>query len=97
MKAITLEPGSPDSLRLDEIAEPDPQPGDLLIEVMAVGICGTDHEIIEGDWKPHRLVIFRFPSRQAIRNLFADPEYKKVAQIRWKSAKTIAVAIDGLV
>ena len=55
-----------------------------------------DHEIIEGDWKPHRLVIFRFPSRQAIRNLFADPDYKKVAEIRWKSAKTIAVAIDGL-
>jgi threonine dehydrogenase-like Zn-dependent dehydrogenase len=49
VKAITLQPGTPDSLRLEEIDEPNPQPGDLLIEVLAVGICGTDHEIIEGD------------------------------------------------
>jgi threonine dehydrogenase-like Zn-dependent dehydrogenase len=49
VKAISLEPGTPDSLRLVEIAEPDPRPGDLLVEVLAVGICGTDHEIIEGD------------------------------------------------
>lgn len=57
---------------------------------------GGEHEIIEGDWKPHRLVIFRFPSRQAIRDMFADPDYKKIAEIRWKSARTIAVAVDGL-
>jgi threonine dehydrogenase-like Zn-dependent dehydrogenase len=49
VKAILLDPGSPDSLRLEEIAEPDPQPGDLLVEVLTVGICGTDHEIIEGN------------------------------------------------
>jgi threonine dehydrogenase-like Zn-dependent dehydrogenase len=49
VKAISLEPGTPDSFRLVEIAEPDPQPGDLLVEVLTVGICGTDHEIIEGD------------------------------------------------
>lgn len=57
---------------------------------------GGDFEVIEGDWKPHRLVIFQFPNREAIRNLFADPEYRKVAEIRFRSAKTIVVAVDGI-
>ena len=49
MRGITLEPGRRDTLGLTDIDEPHPGPGDLLVEVIAVGICGTDHEIIEGD------------------------------------------------
>jgi threonine dehydrogenase-like Zn-dependent dehydrogenase len=49
VRGITLEPGRRDSLGLTDIDEPHPGPGDLLVEVIAVGICGTDHEIIEGD------------------------------------------------
>jgi uncharacterized protein (DUF1330 family) len=60
-------------------------------------VRGGDFEVIEGDWQPHRLVLFRFPDRQAIRNLLADPEYKKLASIRHKTAKTISVAVDGAV
>ncbi|HEU5113073.1 MAG TPA: glucose 1-dehydrogenase, partial [Acidimicrobiia bacterium] len=49
MKAVTVIPGDPGSLRLDDI--PDPRPGrdDLLVSVLMAGICGTDHEILEGD------------------------------------------------
>lgn len=50
MIAVCIEPGSSDSLRLEDRTEPAPGPGDLLVEVLAVGICGTDHEIIEGDF-----------------------------------------------
>jgi threonine dehydrogenase-like Zn-dependent dehydrogenase len=49
VKAITIEPGDPASLRLDDVAEPVPETGDLLVEVLRVGVCGTDHEIIDGD------------------------------------------------
>ena len=55
-----------------------------------------EFEVIEGDWQPHRLVLFRFPDRQAIRNFFADPEYQPLKEIRFKTAKTIAVAVDGV-
>ena len=58
-------------------------------------VRGGDFEVVEGDWQPHRLVLFRFPNRQAIRNFFADPEYKGLKDIRFKTAKTIAVAVDG--
>ena len=47
MKAIAVEVGKPDSLALEERDEPSVG-GGLLVEAVAVGICGTDHEIIEG-------------------------------------------------
>ena len=59
-------------------------------------VRGGEFEVIEGDWKPNRLVIFKFPNRQAIRNFFADPDYAEVAAIRFKTSKTIAIAVDGV-
>jgi uncharacterized protein (DUF1330 family) len=57
---------------------------------------GGDFEAIEGDWRPHRLALLRFPNRQAIRDLVADPEYAKIAAIRLRTAKTHSVAVDGV-
>ncbi|WP_422773092.1 glucose 1-dehydrogenase [Plantactinospora sp. WMMC1484] len=51
MRAITVTPGRADSLRLvDDFPEPIPDEGSVLVEAVAVGICGTDHEIIDGDY-----------------------------------------------
>ena len=54
MKAITVEPKIPGSARLDNIAEPDARDGSVLAEAIAVGVCGTDVEIVEGKygWAP---------------------------------------------
>ena len=54
MKAITVEPHNPASARLEEIPEPDMQGGSVLVEAIAVGVCGTDVEIVEGKygWAP---------------------------------------------
>ena len=54
MKAITVEPMKSGTTRLDEIPEPDPRHGSVLVEAVAVGICGTDVEIAEGKygWPP---------------------------------------------
>ena len=48
MLALTVEPRTADSARLDEVPEPDRSLGEVLIEAHMVGICGTDHEIISG-------------------------------------------------
>lgn len=48
MRAITVAPGTADSVRLDEVPEPDPAEGPILVTAQAVGICGTDREIIAG-------------------------------------------------
>lgn len=49
MRAITVAPGVANSVRLDEVAEPDPAEGSVLVDTLAVGICGTDQEIIAGE------------------------------------------------
>lgn len=51
MRALTVQPGVAGSARLDEIAEPaDPGRGELLVETLLVGVCGTDAEIVGGSY-----------------------------------------------
>ena len=54
MKAITLEPKKAGTARLEEVAEPDIRDGSVLVEAIAVGVCGTDSEMVEGKygWAP---------------------------------------------
>ena len=48
MRAITLEPGVPGSVRMEHVDEPDRADGAVLVETVAVGVCGTDRELIDG-------------------------------------------------
>jgi uncharacterized protein (DUF1330 family) len=57
---------------------------------------GSELEVLEGNWQPHRLVLLRFPSKQAIRDFFADPEYAALKEVRRQTSKTIAVTMDGI-
>jgi threonine dehydrogenase-like Zn-dependent dehydrogenase len=54
MKAITVEPRKPGTARFEEIPEPEAREGSVLVEAIAVGVCGTDVEIVEGKygWAP---------------------------------------------
>ena len=54
MKAITVEPGKEGTAKLMDIPEPDTHEGSVLVEAIAVGVCGTDVEIAEGKygWAP---------------------------------------------
>jgi threonine dehydrogenase-like Zn-dependent dehydrogenase len=54
MKAITVQPHTPDAARLEDIPDPGVHEGSVLVEAIAVGVCGTDVEIVEGKygWAP---------------------------------------------
>jgi threonine dehydrogenase-like Zn-dependent dehydrogenase len=54
MKAVTVEPNKPGSAQLENVSEPDLRNGSVLVEAIAVGVCGTDVEIAEGKygWAP---------------------------------------------
>ena len=54
MKAITVEPHQPGTARLEDIPEPDVRDGAILVQAIAVGVCGTDVEIVDGKygWAP---------------------------------------------
>ena len=48
MWAVTVEPGVAGSVRYEQVPEPDEQSGSILVEAVAVGVCGTDSEIASG-------------------------------------------------
>jgi threonine dehydrogenase-like Zn-dependent dehydrogenase len=54
LKAIVVEPGKKGSARLEDVPEPDTRDGSVLVEAVAVGVCGTDEEIVQGKygWAP---------------------------------------------
>jgi threonine dehydrogenase-like Zn-dependent dehydrogenase len=54
MKAITVEPKKAGTVGLEDIPEPEAREGSVLVEAIAVGVCGTDVEIAEGKygWAP---------------------------------------------
>jgi threonine dehydrogenase-like Zn-dependent dehydrogenase len=50
MRALTLVPGTPGSAALEDVPEPGPEAGAVLVDAIALGICGTDVEIVAGDY-----------------------------------------------
>ncbi len=54
MDAVTVVPGQAHTARLEDISEPDPSLGSVVVEAIAVGVCGTDLEITRGSygWAP---------------------------------------------
>ncbi|MGH3966957.1 MAG: glucose 1-dehydrogenase, partial [Mycobacterium sp.] len=54
MRALTVEPGRKGSLRVTDVPDPKAGDGELLVDGVAMGVCGTDKEIVSGEygWAP---------------------------------------------
>src|SRR5260370_26450225 len=54
MRAITIVPLKAGSVRVDELGDVGAGSGDLLVEGLAMGVCGTDLELVRGEygWAP---------------------------------------------
>ncbi|WP_219414642.1 glucose 1-dehydrogenase [Pseudonocardia nigra] len=50
MRALTVRPGTAGSLEVTDVPEPSPADGELLVDGIALGICGTDKEISRGEY-----------------------------------------------
>ena len=60
-------------------------------------VRGGDFEVKVGDWAPKRLVVFRYPNRQALTDLMNDPDYQPWKKIREAAATTHNLLIvDGI-
>jgi glucose 1-dehydrogenase len=62
VRALTVIPRQVGSARLDDVPEPSPRNGDVVVETQVIGVCGTDLEIVSGQygWAPpgeERLVL----------------------------------------
>jgi threonine dehydrogenase-like Zn-dependent dehydrogenase len=75
MRALTVIPHRPNSLRLDQLPEPEPGEGAILVQALAIGVCGTDVDILSGayGWAPpgrERLII----GHESIGRVIAAPD-----------------------
>ncbi len=62
MRALTVVPLKEGSAEVTDVPDPEPRDGELLVEGLALGVCGTDIEIVGGEygWAPpgeERLVL----------------------------------------
>ena len=54
------------------------------------------HEVLEGDWKPNRVVIVEFPDKASIRNWYEAPEYQPLIALRQSAATDVMIMLDGV-
>jgi propanol-preferring alcohol dehydrogenase len=63
MRAAVLEaPGTP--LVLRDVPDPEPEPGQVLVDVLACAVCRTDLHIVDGELEPPRLPLV--PGHQVV-------------------------------
>jgi glucose 1-dehydrogenase len=54
MRALTVAPGIANSALVEDVASPPLADGTVLVRTLAIGVCGTDHDIVDGHygWAP---------------------------------------------
>jgi propanol-preferring alcohol dehydrogenase len=69
MRLTTPAPVAGAPLRLTELPVPEPGPGQVLLRVLACGVCRTDLHIVEGELPPHRSPVV--PGHQIVADVVA--------------------------
>lgn len=80
MRAVVLErPGEP--LLERELPDPEPAPGQLLLRVLACGVCRTDLHILDGElpWPGHHVV----PGHQIVAEVVGEGRRVGVPWLGW--------------
>jgi len=54
------------------------------------------HEILEGHWRPNRVVIVAFPDMASLRAWYYAPDYQPLIAKRQAAARDVMIAIEGL-
>jgi uncharacterized protein (DUF1330 family) len=57
---------------------------------------GGELAVLEGDWRPSRLVILEFPDLDAAKRWYDSPEYAEAKRLREGAANLRMVAVQGL-
>ena len=58
-------------------------------------VRGAQPTVMEGDWRPERLVVLEFPDRAAAQGFLADPDCQDLFRIRHSTTTSRLVLVDG--
>ena len=59
-------------------------------------VRGGRTEVVDGDWKPQRVVVIEFPDFARAQRWRASPEYAAACAIRDRAARTRMLLVEGL-
>jgi uncharacterized protein (DUF1330 family) len=59
-------------------------------------VRGGAHEVLEGAWRPTRLVVLEFPDMAALKRWYDSADYKPLIAERKAAAATDVVAVEGV-
>jgi uncharacterized protein (DUF1330 family) len=57
---------------------------------------GGELAVLEGTWRPSRLVLLEFKDLEAAKRWYDSPEYREVRRLRENAATLRVVAVEGL-
>jgi uncharacterized protein (DUF1330 family) len=59
-------------------------------------VRGGAHEVVEGSWRPRRLVVLEFPSLAQARRWYDSEEYREPKAMRLAASDGNLVFVDGV-
>ena len=59
-------------------------------------VRGGKTEVLEGNWKPKRIVILEFPTMERAREWLNSEEYREPRKLRHQTARTNMLVIEGV-
>jgi uncharacterized protein (DUF1330 family) len=58
-------------------------------------VRGGETEVLEGDWKPKRIVVLQFESMKRAKEWLNCEEYRELRKMRHRTAKTNMIVVEG--
>jgi uncharacterized protein (DUF1330 family) len=58
-------------------------------------VRGGQHKVLEGAWKPQRVVVIEFPDMTALEGWYNSPEYQKLVTLRQSVSRGSLIAVEG--
>ncbi len=59
-------------------------------------VRGGELSVLEGDWKPKRLVVLEFEDLEAAKRWYDSPAYQEAIRLREGAANLRMVAVEGV-
>ena len=58
-------------------------------------VASSEPKVVEGQWKPGRLVVAEFPTMEALTKFYESAEYRPARELRLKNAQCDSVMVQG--
>ncbi len=58
-------------------------------------IRGGQTDVVEGNWRPQRLVVVEFPTKEHANAFLQDPDYQSIAALRHAATTSNLLVVEG--